>query len=173
MVKETTGAKKDAQDKEREALAKELRSVIPKLDSEGLAFLVKQARVHLYNMKVDELNKAAQDAYSASVRQKAVKARKQKPRKGGKFEFKPTDSGSGYYLFYQNSNTVFTKAEMTAMAKIAWCAESDLEIRDRLFRWLYNERRDIFKLVPIKDKFDDKLKTLVALIKKSFKLRKQ
>jgi hypothetical protein len=172
MAKETKGGKKGAQDKVREALAKELRSIIPKLDSEGLAFLVKQARVHLYNMKVDELNKAAQDAYSASVRQKAVKAQKQKPHKGGRFEFKPTDSGSGYYLYYENSNSVFTKDEMTAMAKIAYCGESDLEIRDRLYRWLYNERRDIFKLVPIQNKFDDKLKVLVTLIKKNFKLRK-
>jgi nuclear transport factor 2 (NTF2) superfamily protein len=123
-------------------------------------------------MKVDELNRAAQEAYTASARQKAVKAVKQKPQKGVRFEFKPTDSGSGYYLYYQNSNSVFTKEEMAAMAKIAYCGESDLEIRERLYRWLYHERRDIFQLVPIQNKFDDNLKALIILIKKSFKLRK-
>jgi len=39
--------KNEKTDTEKDSLIKELRGLIPKLDSEGLAFLVKQARVHL------------------------------------------------------------------------------------------------------------------------------
>ena len=42
---------------DRESLAKELRSLIPKLDEEGLTFLIEQAHIHLYNLQVDSLNK--------------------------------------------------------------------------------------------------------------------
>ena len=55
-----TGKKADDTDTEKDSLAKELRGLIPQLDAEGLAFLVEQARIHIYNMQVTELNRIAE-----------------------------------------------------------------------------------------------------------------
>ena len=166
-------SKKKIQKKgEWELLSKELKDLIPQLDSEGLAFLVKQARVHLYNMRVDELNKAADAANVASARtasitrgQKAAKPSNETLRIGG------SESGSSFYIFYRNSNVMFSRDEMTRLVKIASAPGTDLEIRERLYNWFERERMDIFALVPMADKFDDRLKTLAALLKKNFKIR--
>jgi hypothetical protein len=168
MAKKTASAKLGEL---HESLVKEMKALIPKLDSEGLAFLVKQARVLIYNMQVDQLNKAAQAAHTASNRSKAVKALKTQAQKKDKIEIKATDSGSGFYLYYNNGNTVFSKSEMTSLVKIAHADADESEICERLFRWIERERKDVFLLVPIYDKYDEKLKILADLIRKKFKLK--
>lgn len=154
--------KKDA---EQDALAKELRQLIPKLDSEGLSFLIKQARVHLYNMQVDELNKAAAQAPAAKPRQGTPSA------KGGKLRIAGSESGSSYYLYCGNADVMFSRDEMLRLVKIAGAPGTDLEIRERLYNWFSRERKDVFAVMPMKDKFDEHLKALATLLKKSFKVR--
>ena len=159
-------AKKESKtDAERESLTKELRSLIPKLDAEGLAFLVEQARIHLYNMQVVELNKAAQQANAAAKRKGALAK-----KTDDNLRIEGTESGSSYYLYYRNDNVMFSRDEMIDLVKIVNLKETDLEIRGRLYNWFVRERKDIFALVPIADQFDEKLKVLVNVIKKSFKL---
>jgi len=174
MAKKTSPVKKTA-DTERESLAGELRDLIPKLDSEGLAFLVKQARVHIYNMQVDELNKAAVAANAAAARSHSIagKSRASEKTKSAQenMNITGTESGSSYYLQYRNKNSMFSRSEMVQLVKIANGKGTDLEIRERLYNWFERERKDVFATVPMADKFDDRLKTLAALIKKSFKLR--
>ena len=170
-VKKTGG--KDA---EWEAFAGELRSLIPQLDTEGLAFLVEQARVHLYNMQVEELNKAAEAADAAAARTNSLAGKTGRgsgtPKSAGEnFRINGTESGSSYYLHYRNDEAMFSRDEMTHLVKIVNAEGTDLEIRERLYNWFDRERRDIFAVVPIADKFDDRLKALAALLKKTFKLR--
>lgn len=170
--------KKQKADAERESLAKELRLLIPKIDSEGLAFLVKQARVHLYNMHVEELNKAAKavtaaSAKSAKIAQSAGAKRGQGAAKTGaeKLRIEGTESGSSFYLCYRNGNVMFSRGEISHLVKIVNAPGTDIEIRERLYNWFDRERKDIFALLPIKDKADAHLKALAALLKKSFKFR--
>ena len=168
-------AKKAAgKDLAKESLAKELKSLIPKLDSPGLAFLVEQARVHLYNMQVDKLNKAAQAANVASARTKSIagKAGKESSKGVGEnLKIGGTDSGSSYYIYYRNSNVMFSRGEMTHLVKIANGKGADSEIRERLYNWFERERKDIFALIPMANKNDPRLKTIITVIKKNFKLR--
>ena len=161
---------KKKKDAEWESFAKELRDLIPQLDSEGLAFLVEQARVHLYNLQVEELNKAAAAANTASAKAAGL-MRGQKTAKQGKESFKilGSESGSSYYLHYRNDNVMFNRGEMTHIVKIVNGPGTEIEIRERLYKWFERERKDIFALVPMPDKFDERLKAIVALIKKSFK----
>ena len=171
MAKKTTTAKKGKTDKTakkdsgRESLAVELRELIPRLDSEGLAFLVEQARVHLYNMQVEELNKAAEAADASAGTAGAKRGQ------GTSFRIDGAESGSSYYLQYGNDNVMFSRDEMVHLVRIANAKGADLEIRERLYNWFDRERKDIFALVPIKDKFDDRLKALTALLRNSFKIR--
>jgi len=169
-------------DVERESLAKELRGLIPRLDSEGLAFLVEQARIHLYNMQADELNRAAEAAEAARAAGAAAERGKPPAGKAGRsrgssraagdnFRIDTTESGSSYYLHYRNDEVMFSRDEMIRLVKIANGEGTDIEIRERLYNWFDRERTDVFACVPMKDKFDERLKALAALIKKTFKLR--
>jgi hypothetical protein len=169
--------KAGAADSERELLAKELKGLIPKLDGEGLVFLIEQARVHIYNMQVDELNRAAIAAEAsaptaaAKTRSAAGKCKTQvKPgsaRKG--YSIAGSESGSSFYLYCPNDEIMFSRDEMGLLIKIVNGKGTDLEIRERLFNWIERERRDVFAAISIANKFDDNLKMLAALIKKSFK----
>ena len=164
--------KKGGKDAVRESLVKELRNVIPRLDTEGLAFLVEQARVHLYNMQVDELNKAAEAANAASAKAAGIsRASLQRTSKsaGTGLRIDGTESGSSYYLRYRNDDVMFSREEISHLVRIINGEGTDLEIRERLYNWLDRERRDVFAVVPIKDKFDDNLKALLALFKKTFR----
>jgi len=155
----------------RESLAKELQSLIPQLDSEGLAFLVEQARVHLYNMQVDELNRAEVAAAAPAGKGGKKRGRSTSKPKDEEFRIDGTESGSSYYLHYRNNELMFSRDEMVHLVKIVNGEGTNLEIRERLYNWFERERKDIFALVPMKDKFDERMKALVALFKKSFKIK--
>ena len=175
MAKKTVRGKTAKVDVEKESLAKELKSLIPKLDSQGLAFLVEQARVHLYNMQVDELNEAAIAANAASAKSRTVASRQKgsgviKPARQG-FKIVGSESGSSFYLYCPNDEVMFSRSEMTQLVKIANGKGSDLEIRERLYNWFDRERRDVFAAIPMANKIDNNLKTLAALIRKSFAMQ--
>ncbi|MDR2019545.1 MAG: hypothetical protein LBQ14_02145 [Treponema sp.] len=146
----------------REALAGELRSLIPRLDAEGLSFLIEQTRVHLYNMQVKELDKTLAGTESG----KAAKPVK----RGDSFRLEGSGSGSSYYIVYNNDWIMFSRDEMTQLVRIISAPGTDLEIRERFYRWLERERRDVLVSIPMADKFDEKLKALTALIKRTFKI---
>jgi len=156
---------------EKTSLAKELVSLIPRLDEEGLAFLVKQAHVHLYNMQVQALNQTIiKDAQRKSAN--AAKTRKTiKKSNDGFSEIKMSDSGSNYYIVYSNEWITFTGQEITSMVKITKGEGTGMEIRERLFNWLARERKDLLVIASIADKSDDKLKSLILLLNKNFKLK--
>jgi hypothetical protein len=155
--------------KERNTLAKELGSLIPKLDEEGLAFLVKQAHVHLYNMQVDALNKTM---IKDEARQKTAPKRKVQLADSDFLDIKLSDSGTSYFLRYSNQWISFAKNEITDIVKIALGDDSDLEIRERLFNWLSRERNDVLYTASIANKFDDRLVSLLTLLRENFKLKK-
>ncbi|MDR1307566.1 MAG: hypothetical protein LBK74_08340 [Treponema sp.] len=159
--KTAASAKKSGPDRTedgRDILARELRSLIPRLDAEGLSFLVEQARIHLYNMQAEELNKT-------------LAGRAAQPARGDSFRLEGSGSGSSYYIVYNNDWIMFSRDEMAQAARIVSAPGTDMEIRERFYRWLERERRDVLVSIPMADRFDEKLKTLTALIKRNFKAK--
>ncbi|MDR2768368.1 MAG: hypothetical protein LBB82_08610 [Treponema sp.] len=153
-----------------EELAKQLKTLIPQLDEEGLAFLVEQARVHLYNMQVTALNE------KLALESAGVKGAKSRTKGSGADGFggiKASDSGASYYVVYKNEWIMFSREEMTALAKIVNGQGTDLEIRGLIYAWLERERRDVLRSIAAADKFDDKIKSFAALVRKTFALRKK
>jgi len=168
--KKPAAAKKPAAN-ERENLAKELKGLIPKLDEEGLGYLIEQAQVHLYNMQVDALNQTIvkNEERKKTAAKGAVSGKTQTA--GGFNDIKVSDSGSSYYIVYKTEWIMFSKDEMIALVKIAKGEGTDLEIKERLFNWLSRERSDLLRSAGIGNKFDNKLKSLAGLLKKNFKVR--
>jgi hypothetical protein len=164
-----TKIKKEA--KEWESLAKELRLLIPRLNEEGLVFLIEQAQVHLYNMQVDELNSAIikseeRKAAKSSGKAAAKNSWRGEDRTGGFSEIKASDSGSSYYIVYKTEWIMFSKDEIIKLVKIACGEGSGLDIKERLFNWFARERIDLLRSAGIADKFDNKLLALAKLLKK-------
>jgi len=159
----TTAKKTVKKSTEKDNLAKELKTLIPKLDEEGLAFLVKQAHVHLYNMQVDALN---QTMIKDEQRKSKTVAKPKKNTENSKFiDIKLSDTGSGYHILCNNTWISFTVKEIAIMVNIAKGEGSGLEIRERLYNWLSRERSDFLNTASIANKFDDKLLSLISLLK--------
>jgi hypothetical protein len=160
--------KRQSKTSEEQALAEELSGLIPRLDAEGLRFLIEQAQVHLYNMQVEELNSAV--LRNAEKKSAPQEGRKTNARTNEAISIEGSESGS-FYLVYKGKWVMFTRDEILALAKITRGPGTDLEIRERLYKWIERERSDLFETLPMPDKFDKRLKELAALLKKKFKVR--
>jgi hypothetical protein len=147
----------------RDALAKELRSLIPRLDAEGLQFLIEQAQVHLYNMQVDELNNTFVRARPAGASRPA--------KQSEEIRIEGSGSGSSFYMFYHGQSVMFSRDEIIGLVKLVNGPGTALEIAERLFNWFDRERADIFATIPMADKFDSRVKKIAQVIKKNFKIQ--
>jgi len=162
--KAKAAAPSKARASDRQALAAELSSLIPELDSEGLAFLVEQARVHIYNMRVAELEDAAVEAERASKRAHPAAI-------ADEFQIHAAGSGSSYDLVWHDKWKMFTDEEMLAMVRITSNKDPVVAVGGRLYRWLLAERGDVLADIPFSGLADPKLKKLVALLRKTFTVK--
>ncbi|MDR1505505.1 MAG: hypothetical protein LBI67_00210 [Treponema sp.] len=148
-----------------EKLAAELKSLIPRLDEEGLLFLVEQAQIHLYNMQVEELNESR-------ARTEAVRAEGQAGRAvsgGGRtpgFSIRVSDDKQIYYLVYKDGWIMLNSGETASLVKIASSPASGEDKKAALYRWFDRERRDFFGLAPIKSPQSEILLQLAELFRK-------
>lgn len=158
---------------ETKALADELSGLIPELDAEGLAFLIEQARVHLYNMRVAELEDAAVEAERASSRAGSIASAGGAARTGSGDEFAihASENGSSYDLVWHDKWKMFTDDEMLAMVRITSSRDAVSDVAGRLYRWLLAERRDVIADIPLSGLADPRLRKLVTLLRKTFTVK--
>lgn len=161
------------------ALASELASLIPELDDEGLSFLIEQARVHLYNMKVEELEAATRAAEAASAPSSeagkgtagTASAKAAGTGPGGELRIEAASDGSTYDLVHDGKWKMFSSEEMLAMVRIASVKDPAAEVGARLYRWLLAERRDAVNDLGLSGLADPRLKALVGLLRKTFTIK--
>ncbi len=169
---------------EHEALAKELKALMPQLDEEGLSFLIEQARVHIYNMKVTELEEAARAAEESSARRskgRADSGTSAASDSGGSgrgskaapvLSIEADEGGTSFHIVCSGKWKLFSGDEMLALVRIASAAASPAEAGPRLYRWLKEERSDVFTDLPIRGAADPLLAELAGLLTKTFAIRK-
>ncbi len=157
----------------RKTLITELEALIPQLDEAGLEFLVEQARIHLYNMKVDELNALAQNLTSPPGKTSRKKQQSSEPaaHAGPVFQIKAGSGGGSYHVSYRGNWKLFSDTEMLAMVRIVQGPGSQEERAARLFRWLKTERRDVLQDIPFQGTADPLLAEFVTLLQKTFAIR--
>lgn len=140
-------------------LLKELKAILGKLDAEGLAFLLEQARVHLYNMEAERL-----DAIRGSLPD--VETR---PGASPGLRIERSESGSSYYVVLNGAYTMFTTTEMAALVHIAHGNEDDNDAGKGLENWFKRERTDALSELWRPVKSGHPLAPLAMVIKKTFK----
>ncbi|MDR1178524.1 MAG: hypothetical protein LBK64_06830 [Spirochaetaceae bacterium] len=151
------------------ALAKELAALIPRLDEEGLLFLIEQAQVHLYNMQVDELNQTM--LRNAERAERGPKAKKPKGSGQADLGIQVSADKHSYYIVYRGKWVMFTDEEIMQLVKIASAPVDGYEKSIALYRWFERERRDVFGTIPIEGKTDPLLTRLAEVIRKNFKVK--
>lgn len=172
--KSTKAAKSAKAGDEHKELARELTSLIPDLDSEGLTFLIEQARVHIYNMRVMDLEAAGMDVDKASARaqsKRGAKAASAGESGSDEFTIKAASDGSAYDLVYNGKWKMFTGDEMLAMVRIVSSKDPVAQVGGRLYRWFLSERADVIGDLSLAGLADPRLKKLVALLKKTFVIK--
>ncbi len=134
---------KQESDDPRKELLKELRSLIKDIPEEGLLFLIKQANTILYNMRVEELNKA---------REKLTKEESTSLKKGTTQKIKPKDDsvsierssfGRSFILIIAGNRKIMGEDELTKVVRIVFKAEDPEEGAERLFTWFKRNRDDV------------------------------
>lgn len=150
----TPAGKTLAASAEKKALLKSLDALLPRLDEEGLAFLLEQARVHEYNMAIDAENRTRSEALARGELfgdEKAARGGGGKPKKTaspGKrkpaagLALERSDDGNTYHFVCEGRYKLFNASEMTAMIKILTAKVSKKEADANLLTWLDRERRD-------------------------------
>ncbi len=169
----------------REKFASELASLIPSLDTEGLAFLVQQAHVHLYNMAVTA-QETAEEAQpqpqlkgkkSSSGKTAGKKSNNQVSGTGHSFRLERNASGGSYHLIDKGRWKLFSDDEMLAMVRIAQgTGKKDplSERTERLVRWFTRERSDVFADLELaSDPHDPALRELTEFLAKKFAVKKE
>jgi hypothetical protein len=143
-------AKKEADT--RTKLAKELKGLIDEIPEEGLQFLIDQANTIIYNMKVDEVNRAAERLQASRKKSAGGKAGASKKGAGGKAGggeeplvwVEQGSKGSSMFLVINNTRKIMDPdEEMLPLVRIAHKAKSKQAGKGQLFKWLDRERDDV------------------------------
>lgn len=169
----------------KEALLRELAELLPQLDAEGLQFLLDQGRIHLYNMKVAELQALAEGMAERPVSPKtgrsssSPKQKEDSPASRPVFQIKAGSGGGSYHVAYQGKWKVFSDTEMLQMVRMVSGPAgeggqgSSSEKARRLYQWLRQERADVFQDIPFQGPADPLLIEFVSLLQKTFRIRTQ
>ncbi len=153
-------AEKKSPKSSRDKVLQELRKIIKDLPEDGLQFLLEQAHVMQYNMKVDELNKARQKINPKTRTSQQDTLRVEKGL-----------MGNSMILVIKGERKIMGEEEMYALVTIAHKTKTKKEGAERLYRWLDKERDDILLDAGI-DKKDPVLGELYSYLRKHFTIKK-
>ncbi|MFO7731666.1 MAG: hypothetical protein R6V86_12995, partial [Spirochaetia bacterium] len=130
-------AKKESQ---KDKLLKELQTLLPQVDEQGLSFLIQQTTTLIYNEKVKELNASREIA-----EQTQSPAAEKQPKKSNapQVYFETGKSGSSFFLDVDGKRAILDQDELMQMVKIAQVADDSKTARERVYRWLKKNRDDI------------------------------
>ncbi len=147
----------------RELALQELRKEIKDLPEDGLRFLLEQAKVIRYNMKVDELNAEKEKLLKSKTTLNSAANDDIYIEKGY--------MGNSMVLVARNERKMMDEEEIFALVKIAHNSKTKKEGGDRLYRWLDKERDDVLLDMGI-DEGDPVLGSLYSCLRKHFSLGK-
>lgn len=156
------------QTEEEKKLAKELRTLLANLDSEGLLFLIEQAKIHIYNMQVIALQQGLSDI--EEKRKKVKLSEKSKPEKNT-FRIEKSSDGSVFHIVCNGKWKLINSDEMFSILKIVNSGLDNEEIRLNLIHWFFNERADFVSDFGLADTHDLRWIEFIKILKSDFKLK--
>lgn len=160
-------------------LKKELTRLTKDMPYEDLRFLVAQSLVLLRNRESESLEREFAESYEAasrSVQSSGEKAKKKEKASAPAKTVPPIQiirsSSGNANLVINGQFKLLTPEELAAIAKISLAGGSEGELLERLYRWLYRERRDIIIDAGMSGPASPTLRQLLAFCLKTFSKRK-
>jgi len=146
----------------RAKLEKELRDAMKEVDEEGLLFLLRQAQVLIYNVRVDRINEAGKQITGEKPRQRAAPV-----------SIEETEGGKQIFLTIGRTRKILTPEEMKRIVRICYSAETKSEALRQLFSVLAKERRDILADATIGNPDNPLLEALFTTVRATYTLKER
>lgn len=156
-------------DPQKELLAKELKNLIKKIDTEGLIFLLKQAHVIIHNQQVDRINQEMSKLSAAGKRVRETKAKTKTPYA---VDIEEGAGAKHFVLVVAGKRKILARDEMRKLVAICQTASSAPGASTRMFTWLKTNRSDILLDTGITNARSTTLEALYGIIKKRYKVKR-
>jgi hypothetical protein len=160
-------------------LKKELTRLTKDMPYEDLRFLVAQSLVLIRNRESESLEREFAESYEAANRGAQTTGEKSKKKTKASAAGKAVppiqiirSSSGNANLVINGQFKLLTPEELAAIAKISLGGGSEAELLQRLYRWLYRERRDIIIDAGMSGPASPTLRQLLAFCLKTFSKRK-
>jgi hypothetical protein len=140
MPKPAADGEERLENKSEDALRQALNDLVGEVDHEGLVFLIRQARVLLYNKKVEEFNRKIGEAKVEKSVKKVTNSIKRSASHG--VEIVERGEGKHFFIVVNSFRIYFTLEEMRHLVRISHAAEDERDGARRLYNWFRRERSD-------------------------------
>ncbi len=146
----------------------ELSAILDELTSDEINWLVTQAKTMLYNHKVEEVNKAAQNLADSKKKSKNKPADHEGYSQEKTIDIVQAGNNKNFNILLGNSRLFLNLQELKTLVKIAAAADDSGDGAGRLYRWFSKERSDILKDGGIGSPSDKRLRVIYSILKDRF-----
>jgi hypothetical protein len=167
-MKEQKSSKKKRGKTAREELVEELTRMIKGIDEEGLIFLIEQANVLLYNMRVKKINKKIAEA-AGQKREKGVLSTDERKL----VDIEESQDGNFFYIIVNQNRIFFTLDEMKSLVRICHASSDETDASQRLYNWLSRNRKDFLIDGEIGSSRSRALSQLYSRIVRTYKVKQK
>lgn len=153
---------------QKELLAKKLKDLIKKIDTEGLIFLLKQAHVIIHNQDIDRINQEMDKLSAAGKNARQTKAKTRAPY------VVDIEEGAGakhFVLVVAGKRKMLARDEMRKLVSICQTAGGAPNAAARMFNWLKANRSDVLLDTGITNARSTTLSAVYDIIKKRYKVK--
>ena len=150
----------------RQELIEELTGMIKDIDEEGLIFLIEQANVLLYNMRVTKINRRIVQAAG----EKAEKGKAALPQEPG-IDIEESEDGAFFYIVVNRNRIFFTLDEMRNLVRLCHAADDEKDASRRLYNWFSRNRKDFLIDGEIESSRNPALAHLYERIVRTYKVK--
>jgi hypothetical protein len=145
----------------RKELENSLKKLIKVLDDESLVYLIGQAEIIRHNTEVDKINSNI-----------AKLENKKRETKKDKIEIKADGDKKSFTIDFAGTRKFLTLDEMQKIVKICHSENDESLAAKRLFKWLFDERKDILLDLNVREAQNLLLKALVKTVRSKYKVKK-
>ncbi len=167
----STGSKKGSKAAGRSTQdpAAELNLLLEELSHEEINWLISQARTMIYNHKVEEVNKAAQELAETKKRASApARQSRKKVEPADSVSIEPTGNGRSFVAILGTKRLFVTLNELKDLVKHAQATDDMAAASKRLFAWMERERRDMVNDAGITGPTDPRLAMMIDILRNQF-----
>ena len=159
-------------------LKDQLVGLLDDIGDEGLLFLIRQANTLIYNQKVDELNRQAEEIQGSKKTGKQKDAGKESSgtkkavsRSGYGISIEKGAFGTSYIMVLETARKTFGEHELIGLVKACHAASDKKDGSSRVYSWLKRFRDDVLLDAGISSPRHPAVPSIYETLKANFSVR--